>query len=187
MLITYNNGYTLAFLYIFGVLYTDSECGFSVLYTDSECVCFWHFKQTQNVFLSLLGSIEIPCMKYGPTYHSPLDYAPSSPPTLRGILPLYIWSLFYFHVFIDLFDAPVGNKCPKMAIYMSVGFLPVTTPWKKMSFLSRGTMNCLQTLVSACTLATIICLQVIRSSEHSRARLPPWQETYRPITQILCW
>lgn len=148
MLIAYNNGYSLAFLYIFGVLYTDSEC----------------------------VSIIVPWIM-----------CPSSPSAPHDILPLLIWSLFYFHAFIDLFDAPMGNKCPKMAIYMSVSFLPVTTPLKKMSFLSWTTMNCLQTLVSACTLTTIICLQVVRSSEASRAHLPHDKETYRPITQVLCW
>lgn len=183
MLITYNNGYSLAFLYIFGVLYTDSECGFGILYTDSECVWFWCFEQTQNVLLSLSGSNEISCEKYGPTYHSPLDYAPQVPshspwhpssfyldPLLLSCLHRFIW-------------CPSGQQMPQNGYIHECGLL---TSDYTMSFLSWGTMNCLQTLVSACTLATIICLQVVRLSEASRARLPPWQETYRPITQILC-
>lgn len=163
-------------------------CTFLVFCTQTQNVCaFGISNRLRMCFYHCRGPMKYLVWNMGLHIIAPWIMPPSSPPTLHDILPLYIWSLFYFHVFIDLFDAPVGNKCPKMATYMSVGFLPVTTPLKKMSFLSRWTMNCLQTLVNACTLATIICLQVVRSSEASRACLSPWQETYRPITQVSCW
>lgn len=95
---------------------TQNVYGFGVL--NRHRMCFYH---CQDPMKYLVRNMDLHII-------APWIMRPRSPPTLHDILPLFIWILFYFHVFIDLFDAPVGNKCPKMAIYMSVGFLPVTTP-----------------------------------------------------------